>query len=54
MLSLDGLNQDFLYSIDGEETAVSGAQLMKFGLNIPHELGWGDFRSKLYRLKGIL
>ena len=46
---LAGLNLDYQYVIDGE-TTVSGAQLLNYGLNIPLDLGWGDFRSKLFRL----
>ena len=47
---LAGLNLEYQYVIDGEETTVSGAQLLNYGLNIPLDLGWGDFRSKLFRL----
>lgn len=47
---LAGLNLDYQYIIDGEGTTVSGAQLLNYGLNIPLDLGWGDFRSKLFRL----
>jgi alpha-galactosidase len=47
------LAQDYQYVINGEEVAVSGDQLMNYGLNIPVDLVWGDFRSKFYRLKAI-
>lgn len=48
---LDGLSSDYEYRIVGEDIVLSGQQLMNYGLNIPLDLGWGDFRSKLYRLK---
>lgn len=50
---LDGLNPDYLYYMDGNEQGISGKQLMNFGLNMPLELGHGDFRSKLFRFKAI-
>jgi alpha-galactosidase len=48
---LDGLSSEYEYGIVGEDVVLSGEQLMNYGLNIPLDLGWGDFRSKLYRLK---
>jgi alpha-galactosidase len=48
---LAGLKEEALYSVNGSETVISGAQLMNYGLNMPQELGWGDFTSRLFRLK---
>lgn len=50
---LDGLNPDYLYYMDGNDQGISGKQLMNFGLNMPLELGHGDFKSKLFRFKAI-
>ncbi len=50
---LDGLNPDYLYYMDGTDQGISGKQLMNFGLNMPLELGHGDFRSKLFRFRAI-
>jgi alpha-galactosidase len=43
--------EEALYSVNGNESVISGAQLMNYGLNMPQELGWGDFTSRLFRLK---
>ncbi len=48
---LAGIKEDAGYTVNGSEAVISGEQLMNYGLNIPPELGWGDFRSKLYRLR---
>lgn len=50
---LDGLNPEYLYYMEGTDQGISGKQLMNFGLNMPLELGKGDFRSKLFRFKAI-
>ncbi|MDF2587374.1 MAG: agaR1 [Anaerocolumna sp.] len=47
---LNGLSTEYEYVVNGEDT-ISGAQLMNYGLNMPTDLAWGDFRSKLFRLK---
>lgn len=49
---LEGLNKDFAYVVDNDVT-ISGEQLMNYGLNVPSNFGWGDFDSKLFRLKAI-
>lgn len=48
---LAGLNEDADYTVNGSEEAISGAQLLHYGLNVPAEFDRGDFNSKLYRLK---
>ncbi|WP_330588056.1 alpha-galactosidase [Anaerocolumna sedimenticola] len=48
---LTGLKEDVDYTVNGDDTVISGAQLMNYGLNVPTQLGWGDFKSKRYRLK---
>lgn len=52
-IKLDGLNPDYLYYIEGADQGISGKQLMNYGLNMPLELGSGDFTSKLFRFKAI-
>ena len=48
-LKLTALDKDSEYEIIGEDTILSGDELMYIGLNIP-EL-YGDYVSKLWRLK---
>lgn len=48
-LKLTALDKDSEYEIIGEDTVLSGDELMYIGLNIP-EL-YGDYVSKLWRLK---
>lgn len=48
---LAGLKEDAGYRVNGGEAVIGGAQLMNYGINIPAELGRGDFKSRLYRLK---
>jgi hypothetical protein len=50
-LRLEGLEPNLSYRIEGEECAISGAQLMNYGLNEPKELTWGDFNGKMLHLK---
>jgi alpha-galactosidase len=50
-LRLDGLNPEYRYRISTSGSAVSGAQLMNYGINEPQELTWGDFNSKMIHLK---
>jgi alpha-galactosidase len=47
---LEGLNKEFDYTLD-QDSIISGEQLMNYGLNVPSNFGWGDFDSKLFRLK---
>lgn len=48
---LDGLNPEYNYMIQELDTPLSGEQLMGYGINVPTELGWGDYRSFMYHLK---
>jgi alpha-galactosidase len=50
-LRLEGLEPNFNYKIEGEACAISGAQLMNYGMNGPKELTWGDFNSKMFHLR---
>lgn len=47
---LEGLNKDFEYIVDND-SVIGGTQLMNYGLNVPANFGWGDFDSRLFRLK---
>lgn len=47
---LEGLHKDYTYVVDNDKV-ISGEQLMHYGLNLPENFGWGDFDSKLFRLK---
>ncbi|BCN30164.1 alpha-galactosidase [Anaeromicropila herbilytica] len=50
---LDGLDNDLQYKIEELDNILSGEQLMNYGVNVPMELGFGDYRSFMYRLKAI-
>lgn len=47
---LEGLMKEYEYIVDNDES-VSGEQLLNYGLHVPANFGWGDFDSKLFRLK---
>ncbi|MGN6710683.1 alpha-galactosidase [Anaerocolumna jejuensis] len=49
--SLAGLSEELVYELEGTDNVLSGSQLMNYGLNVPAELTWGDFRSKMFILK---
>lgn len=49
--SLAGLSEELAYELEGTDSVLSGSQLMNYGLNVPAELTWGDFRSKMFILK---
>lgn len=49
--SLAGLSEELVYELEGTDSVLSGSQLMNYGLNVPAELTWGDFRSKMFILK---
>lgn len=49
--SLSGLSEELVYELEGTDSVLSGSQLMNYGLNVPAELTWGDFRSKMFILK---
>jgi len=44
---LDGLRPDLMYEVEGYDQAISGAQLMQYGINEPEEFKWGDFKGKM-------
>lgn len=46
---LKGLNPSFNYMI-GDETIISGEQLLNYGINSPDELSWGDYKSSMILL----
>jgi alpha-galactosidase len=48
---LDGLDKNYQYRIDNGDLIISGEQLMKYGLNRPKELDWGDYNGKMIQLK---
>lgn len=50
---LKGLLSDMNYRVN-EEAIISGAQLINYGLNMHHDLAWGDFRSKVFRIKAVV
>lgn len=47
---LQGLEENYDYFIDDMDEAVSGAQLMNYGINEPRNMTWGDFNSRIFRL----
>lgn len=48
---LDGLEEDYNYRLKDSGLIISGAQLMNYGINEPEGFYWGDFNSKVIRLK---
>ena len=48
---LNGLDSEFEYKLEETGDVLKGSQLMNYGLNVPGDLCWGDFRSKVYVLK---
>lgn len=50
-IRLDGLNESENYRIDNGDIVISGDQLMKYGINEPSELTWGDFNAKMIHLR---
>lgn len=47
---LEGLSKEYEYIVDND-AVIPGEQLMNYGLNVPSNFGWGDFDSKLFKLK---
>ena len=52
-IRLKGLDPDADYRIDGLDSPVGGDELMRAGLAVPQELLFGDFRSKVWRIRKV-
>lgn len=52
-IRLKGLDPDADYRIDGIDSPVGGDELMRAGLAVPQELLFGDFRSKVWRIRKV-
>jgi alpha-galactosidase len=52
-LRLEGLKPELNYRIDDSDMVISGEQLMRYGLNEPGELSWGDYNSKIIHLGAV-
>lgn len=52
-IRLKGLDPDADYQIDGLDSPVGGDELMRAGLAVPQELLFGDFRSKVWRIRKV-
>lgn len=48
---LAGLSEEFAYELEGTDRVISGSQLLHYGLSVPIELAWEDFRSRMFVLK---
>ncbi|TAH67147.1 MAG: alpha-galactosidase [Anaerolineaceae bacterium] len=49
-IKLMGLDPSYNYEI-GDETIISGEQLINYGINAPDELLWGDYKSSMILLR---
>lgn len=49
-IKLMGLNPDYDYKL-GDNTIISGDQLLNYGINASDELSWGDYKSSMIILR---